>query len=298
MAWLKLTLELAQDDAVQLETFLEDLGALSISFSDAADEPLLEQKPGETPLWQQIQAIALFNEATPPEFISNALWQKFPALLAGATTEILEDREWLNEWKRDSSPKCYGKRLWVYPWEPDTEAADNQVIVQLEPGLAFGTGEHPTTAMCLEWLDQQDVTGSNVMDYGCGSGLLAIAAVKLGAAHATGVDIDEQAVTATLTNAQQNGVADKVSAYNNNVAISKTFDIVLANILSGILIDLSSSLKPMLKMHSWLVVTGILAEQASLVQAAYAPDVRLEVVNERDGWVLLAGTRSAECHHV
>jgi ribosomal protein L11 methyltransferase len=294
MAWLKLTLELAKDDAVPLETFLEELGALAITFSDAADEPLLEPKPGETPLWQHIQANVLFSEATPADLVTHALAQAFPELMDSAVTEILEDREWLNEWKRDSSPKRYGNRLWVYPWQPETEIAEDQVIVELEPGLAFGTGEHPTTAMCLEWLDQHDVAGRTVMDYGCGSGLLAIAAVKLGALHATGVDIDPQAVNATLTNAEQNAVADRITACNADVFSSATYDIVVANILSGILIDLSSTLKPLLKIGSWLVVTGILIEQARQVQAAYAPDVILEVVNERDGWVLLAGKQSAE----
>jgi len=299
MAWLKLTLELAKNDAVPLETFLDELGALSITFSDAADEPLLEPKPGETPLWQQIRATVLFSEEMPAHSVTEALGREFPGLMASAATEILEDREWLNEWKRDSSPKCYGKRLWVYPWQPETEITEDQIIVELEPGLAFGTGEHPTTAMCLEWLDQQDVGQSNVMDYGCGSGLLAIAALKLGAASATGVDIDEQAVTATLSNAKQNGVAERMTACNTDVLISTTYDIVLANILSSILIDLSTTLTPMLKKGGWLVVTGILEEQATQVQLAYAADVRLEVVNERDGWVLLAGQQSAELsHHV
>ncbi len=291
MAWLQLTLELKRPNAEALEQLMEDFGALSVTFSDAADEPVLEPKPGETPLWQNLSATVLFDEDAPQASILSALAEKFPAAALTAAIAPLEDREWLNEWKRDSSPKQYGDRLWVYPWQPEDGQAADRVIVELEPGLAFGTGEHPTTAMCLRWLDGNDVQNKSIMDYGCGSGLLAVAALKLGAACATGVDIDDQAVTATLSNAAQNGVAEKLEAQNTDVKIERSYSIVLANILSGILIDLSSVLSKLVEPDGSLVLTGILTEQAASVRQAYAKDFNLAVSEEQDGWVLLSGRK-------
>ena len=289
MAWLQLTLELKKDRAEALELLMEELDALSITFTDAADEPVLEPKPGEMPLWQNISAAILFTEDTPSAIVIKALAEHFPESSAGAATEILEDREWLHEWKRDVSPKQYGSRLWVYPWVAEAVTDRNQVIVELEPGLAFGTGEHPTTAMCLEWLDGHDVANKSIMDYGCGSGLLAIAALKLGGRKAACVDIDPQAIIATRSNAERNGVGDRMLAFDAENIIQNSYDIVVANILSGILVDLSSTLMKLVAPEGWLVLTGILAEQAETVISAYAPHIPLSIVLEQDGWVLLAG---------
>ena len=291
MAWLQLTLELKKDRAEALELLMEELDALSITFTDAADEPVLEPKPGEMPLWQNISAAILFTEDTPSAIVIKALADHFPESSTGAATEILEDREWLNEWKRDVSPKQYGSRLWVYPWVAEAVTDPHQVIVELEPGLAFGTGEHPTTAMCLEWLDGHDVSNKSIMDYGCGSGLLAIAALKLGGREATGVDIDPQAIIATRSNAERNGVGDRMLTCDAETLIQNSYDIVVANILSGILVDLSSTLTKLVLPKGWLVLTGILAEQAETVISAYAPQTPLSIVFERDGWVLLAGEK-------
>ena len=289
MAWLQLTLELKQPNAEALEQLLEDFGALSVTYSDAADEPLLEPKPGETPLWQSLSATALFAEDAPQESILSALAEKFPATALSAVISPLEDREWLNEWKRDTSPRQYGERLWVYPWQPEDNQPAGKIIVELQPGLAFGTGEHPTTAMCLRWLDGHDLQNKSIIDYGCGSGLLAIAALKLGAACATCVDIDDQAIAATLSNASQNGVAAKLEAQNAGIKIEQSYAVVVANILSGILIDLSSLLSELVEPSGSLILTGVLAEQATSVQQAYANDFNLTVSDEQDGWVLLTG---------
>lgn len=291
MAWLQLTLELKKDRAEAFELLMEEMDALSITFTDAADDPVLEPKHGEMPLWQNISAAILFAEDTPPAILIEALAEHFPESSAGATTEILEDREWLHEWKRDVSPKKYGDRLWVYPWVAEAVTDPNQVIVELEPGLAFGTGEHPTTAMCLEWLDGHDVANKSIIDYGCGSGLLAIAALKLGGREAACVDIDPQAIIATRSNAERNSVSDRLLTCDAETLVQNSYDIVIANILSGILVDLSSALTKLVAPKGWLVLTGILAEQAETVISAYAPQTPLSIILEQDGWVLLAGEK-------
>ena len=291
MAWLQLTLELKKDRAEALESLMEELGALSITFTDAADESVLEPKPGEMPLWQNISAAILFAEDTPPETLIDAVAKYFPESSAGAAAEILEDREWLHEWKRDVSPKQYGNRLWVYPWFSEAVTDPNQVIVELEPGLAFGTGEHPTTAMCLEWLDAHDIANKSIMDYGCGSGLLAIAALKLGGRQAACIDIDPQAIIAARSNAERNRVSERMLTCNTETLLRNSYDLVIANILSGILIDLSSALTKLVTHEGLLVLTGILEEQAETVISAYAPQIPLSIILERDGWVLLAGEK-------
>jgi ribosomal protein L11 methyltransferase len=286
-----LTLELEQQNTEALEQLMEDFGAVSISFSDAADEPLLEPKPGETPLWLHISAVVLFSIDAPQQSILSALAEQFPAEAITAAITLLEDREWLNEWKRDASPKKYGTRLWVYPWQPKIDDAKEKVIVELEPGLAFGTGEHPTTRMCLQWLDNNDLRQKSIVDYGCGSGLLAIAALKLDAAFATAVDIDNQAITATLSNAKQNNVEERLEAITTEVKIERSYNIVMANILSGILIELSSVLSNLVEPSGSLVLTGILANQAAAVQNAYAKNFDLSISDQQDEWVLLTGCR-------
>jgi len=297
MAWLQLTLKTDKTVAVPLGEFLEGIGAISVSLTDAEDEPLLEPRPGETPLWQNIVATALFEGDSNQEIIQTLISEAYPQCAESLSFESVEDREWLNEWKRDTTPKQYGDRLWVYPWDSPQDD-ETQTIVYLEPGLAFGTGDHPTTAMCLSWLDQnigqEHGDSSRVMDYGCGSGLLAIAALKLGAESAVGVDIDEQALTATLNNAEQNNVGDRIELRNIDdpkTASDETYDIVLANILSGILIELSSTLTGLTRPGGHLVLTGILAEQADDVIAAYADTVSLSIQTDQDGWVMLAGRK-------
>jgi len=288
MAWLQLSVKTGQANAEALAAFLEELGAVTVSLSDAGDEPVLEPKPGEMPLWANVTAHALFNEGTEQASLRDVVAATYPDCADTIVFAELEDREWLNEWKRDTSPKQYGQRLWVYPWEEQPED-DNSVAVYLEPGLAFGTGDHPTTAMCLRWLDANPPAGGKVLDYGCGSGLLAIAAVKLGANRADCVDIDPQALIATNQNALQNGIADKICSFEPAKLADTGFEIVLANILSGILVDLSSTLTGLMSPGGQLVLTGILAEQAQTVIDAYAGSVKLSVAAEEDGWVMLAG---------
>lgn len=270
-------------------------GASSVSLMDGGDQPVLEPGPGETPLWADTCIAALF----PPEV-------DMEALRSGLLTELgleklppnhiesLADRVWEREWLKDFGPMRFGRRLWICPSDHEL-AADDAVVIRLDPGLAFGTGTHPTTAMCLEWLDGLQLEGRALLDYGCGSGVLAIAALKLGCRSVTAMDIDPQAVTATRTNAEDNGVAERLRVTGSADDISTTFDVVVANILAGPLIELAEPIASYVAKHGKLGLSGVLSGQAADVMAAYEPWVEFDAAAEReqDGqvWARLAGTR-------
>jgi len=289
MSWLQLTLTAGKPEALALETLLEEAGAVSVSLTDAGDEPLLEPKPGEAPIWTEVNITALFEADANATALREFVTDQFPASAATLKIEELADREWLTEWQRDAKPLNFGGRLWVVPDE-QLATGDMPVTVVLEPGLAFGTGDHPTTSMCLNWLDAQDLSGKTVMDYGCGSGLLALAALKLGASRAFGTDIDDQAVTASRRNAERNQVSEQFTVWTAGEEPDQQYDLVVANILSGILIELSSTLTGQVCPGGELVLTGILATQADAVIAAY-PDFDMLVARENDGWVLITGRK-------
>ncbi len=212
MPHLQLTFDLGSADPAPAEDLLTSLGASSVTLEDAADDPVLEPAPGETPLWPTVRVRALFAESADRRVIADSLIGLLPS--TRLHFELLSDRTWEREWLRDFRPMRFGRRLWVCPdGEP---AGDPQGIrVALDPGLAFGTGTHATTALCLEWLDGCDLAGRRVIDYGCGSGILAIAALKLGAARALAFDIDPQALLAARENAERNGVADRLAGLGN-----------------------------------------------------------------------------------
>jgi ribosomal protein L11 methyltransferase len=207
--------------------------------------------------------------------------------------EALEDRDWEREWLKDFGPMRFGERLWICP--ADTEADDDAVVVRLDPGLAFGTGTHATTAMCLEWLDSAGLEGRTLLDYGCGSGVLAIAALKLGCSQALAMDIDVQAVTATGQNAAQNGVQSRLTVTASADDIEGQFDIVVANILAGPLAELAASIAQHVKIGGLLTLSGILSEQVDDVLDAYAPwmDFEEPVFRSQSGqtWTRLTGRR-------
>ena len=214
--------------------------------------------------------------------------------LGRSGTEALADRLWEREWLKDFGPMRFGKRLWILPGDSQVDAAD-AVVVRLDPGLAFGTGSHATTALCLEWLDQLALTDKTMLDYGCGSGVLATAALKLGCRAATAMDIDPQAVTATRRNAARNDVAQVLSVCSTPAAIVGQFDVVVANILAGPLVEFAESITSRLARGGILALSGVLSEQAADVQAAYAPWIEFDrpVFREQDGqvWARLTGTR-------
>jgi ribosomal protein L11 methyltransferase len=268
-------------------------GAVSVTMSDAGDTPILEPLPGETPLWPATAVTALYDADTPPAPLATALrgWLGRPDL--GLRFEVLADRAWEREWLKDFRPMRFGERLWVCPggMTPPAEATPEPVIVWLDPGLAFGTGTHATTALCLTWLDGAALAGARVLDVGCGSGILAVAALRLGAAHAHGLDIDPQALTATADNAARNEVTARLSIAAADAPWDAGYDAVLANILAEPLIALAAKIAGACRAGGTIVLSGLLTAQADAVTAAYLPWFDMEVPRERDGWVGLVGHR-------
>jgi ribosomal protein L11 methyltransferase len=291
MPWQNLILTTAREQVEAIEARLLAAGALAVTVGDAGDVPVLEPAPGETPLWPENTLTALFPQDTELAPLGAALTVEFE-LAATPRIEAVEDQDWERAWMDDFRPMRFGQRLWICPsWQEPPEAGAVNLI--LDPGLAFGTGTHPTTALCLEWLDANPPIGALVLDYGCGSGILSLAALKLGARHAWGVDIDPQALTATQTNAERNGIAaGNLYAVGPQELPPLEADLVIANILSGPLVELAPALCAHLKPGGHLVLSGILAEQADTVRAAYTACIdRWEADAVRDGWVRLTGQR-------
>jgi len=270
-------------------------GAWSVTLSDAGDNPVLEPGPGETPLWVDTRITGLFSaDANLGNLMSDLLQELELRQLPPHRVEQLADRAWEREWLTEFGPMKFGERLWICPGDSDVEQED-AVIIRLDPGLAFGTGTHPTTALCLEWLDGLSLHGRTLLDYGCGSGVLAIAALKLGCQAATAMDIDPQAVIATRQNADSNGVAAGLRVYGQAEDIGGVFDVVVANILAGPLVQFAESITSTLAGHGMLALSGVLCEQAASVMAAYEPWIEFDepTFREQDGqtWSRLTGTR-------
>lgn len=288
MRWRRLEFTVAGADLAHCEPALAELGALSTTFRDAADQPLLEPAPGETPLWDEVRVEALFDAGDDLAAVVDTLQRALP--LRDGTVDIHDVREqaWERAWMERFAPMRFGRRLWIYP-SHITPPDDGRVAVILDPGLAFGTGTHPTTALCLRWLDAHPPAGKTVLDYGCGSGVLAIAAARLGAPRVYATDIDPQALTATQNNATANAAAGQLETGDPGQA--PPADLVLANILSGVLIELAGIVSERLRAGGRLVLSGILHDQADAVRAAYAPYVEFTGVEREEDWVLLEGLR-------
>ena len=289
MPHLQLTIDVGNSDPAPFEDALIELGAVAVTLEDAADDPVLEPGPGETPLWPTVVVKALFDADTDPAALARALAAALPDG-PSPRFEVLADQAWERVWLQDFRPMRFGRRLWVCPGGLPAGAAD-AVRIELAPGLAFGTGTHPTTALCLEWLDGQDLAGCSVVDYGCGSGILAVAAAKLGAAHVVAVDIDPQALIATRDNALRNGVAGTVSVTGEPALAPRCADVLLANILAGPLVELAPRFAEALVPGGRLALSGLLPGQADAVTAAYRPWFHIETTTTRDGWVLLSARR-------
>ncbi|CDZ76741.1 Ribosomal protein L11 methyltransferase [Legionella massiliensis] len=287
--WYQLQIEQCHRDKVELlSEALEETGALSITLTDKNDDPVLEPEPGTTPLWPDVIVNALYQEKDEAELAKTMLSAQFEHL-SYAINEIA-DQDWERAWMDEFKPMRFGERLWICPsWiEPPEPEAVNLI---LDPGLAFGTGTHPTTSLCLRWLDQADLTNKSVVDYGCGSGILALAALKLGAASVHAVDIDEQALQATQNNALSNSVESKQLIIGFPEILKEPVDLLIANILLAPLLNLRSRFKELLKDRGMLVISGILAEQAAGLIEAYQEDFNhLETINH-EGWSLLAFSR-------
>lgn len=293
MQWRQFVMDLDSLDPATVEDAFSRLGACSVTLSDAGDDPVLEPGPGETPLWSNTRVTGLFSGDTDLDAFGEALLSELGIEhLPKHRIEDLADRAWEREWLKDFSAMQFGERLWICPTGTNVDA-DDAVIVHLDPGLAFGTGTHPTTAMCLEWLDGIDLKGKTLLDYGCGSGVLAIAALKLGCRCATGMDIDPQAVTASLQNAADNDVAEDLVVTGSAGDIEGQFDVVVANILAGPLVQFADSITSLLARGGMLALSGVLCEQAGEVTRAYKPWIEFDepVFREQDGqtWSRLTG---------
>lgn len=295
MPFLELHLRLQAPDQPAVEAVLEDLAALSITLLDAADVPILEPGPGETPLWPDLHLTALFEaERDRIELLGQLESAGLPRpIVESARFATLDDRDWTRAWMDHYHPMRFGRRLWIYPWTEAVPADPEAVVVRLDPGLAFGTGTHPTTALCLEWLDGITCQGRTVTDFGCGSGILAIAALKLGAAHAYAIDNDPQALIATRENAERNGVAARLTVLSDRDPAPPPTDVLLANILLNPLLKLRPQLTAAVRTGGAAVFSGMLAEQAAEFRLAYAPSFPDLVTTQREDWVRIAGTRLA-----
>lgn len=288
MPWLQLTFYSTKDKAEALADLLSETGASAVTMQDAADQPLYEPPPGATPLWQLTNVVGLFVEDTDSEAVLRQLKSAWPGEFPDYRSEVLEDQDWERAWMDEFKPMRFGERLWIVPsWHEPPEG--DTVNILLDPGLAFGTGTHPTTRLCLEWLDGHEIQGKSVIDYGCGSGILALAAALLGAASVIGVDNDPQALVATLDNAQRNGV--NIRVYLPKEAPSEPVDILLANILAGPLIELAPRLAARVKPGGAIALSGILPEQAASVSAAYQEWFTMAPAVEQDGWIRLEGVK-------
>lgn len=292
MPWIQLKINTTGGHAEELGDALIESGAVSVTFQDTHDTPVFEPLPGETRLWGDTDVIGLYDAETDMKEVV-AILEHCPLLSPAFIHKIeqLEDKDWEREWMDNFHPMRFGQRLWICPsWRdvPDK----NAVNVMLDPGLAFGTGTHPTTSMCLEWLDGIDLVGKTIIDFGCGSGILAIAALKLGAAKAIGIDIDPQAIQASRDNAQRNGVSDQLELYlPQNQPADMRADVVVANILAGPLRELAPLISILPVQGGLLGLSGVLATQAAGVCEAYDGIFTLDPVVEKEEWCRITGRK-------
>jgi len=306
MPFLQLTLHIGARDPAVYEDALFALGATSVTLTDAADDPILEPAPGATPLWPTIIVKGLFAHEADRKAIAAALEKSLPTPAPEIHFEDIADRAWEREWLKDFRPMQFGKRLWICPGGmlPPSEllpVASGQwpvALIQLDPGLAFGTGTHPTTALCLEWLDSARIQDQYIIDYGCGSGILAIAALKLGAREALGTDIDPQALLASRDNAERNQVSARLQLRSCDFAegasaLPAPTSVLLANILAGPLGELAPLFAKLVLPGGQIVLSGILKDQAPALAQTYATWFDMEPPAYRDDWARLTGTRKA-----
>ncbi|UJF24188.1 50S ribosomal protein L11 methyltransferase [Suttonella sp. R2A3] len=285
--WLQITLHADNEASIeQVEAALEAAGAIALTYQAGDDSEIYEPPVGETPLWAQTAITGLFAKDSAPEYVLATLKQHLGDDVALAQS-LLADSEWTRAWLDHFKPIPFGERLWVAASEHVIEQED-AIVLRLDPGLAFGTGTHPSTAMCLDYLAHADLVGKSVYDYGCGSGILGIAAALLGANSVYQTDIDPQAMTASADNAAKNHISERITLCENPESAPRV-DLLVANILLQPLRALKSQFMHHTDAASTLVFAGVLVEQAEDLIAHYADTHSLRVINEREGWVLLEG---------
>ena len=305
MPYLELTLRCREADQPRYENALEDVGALAVTLLDAdVDTPneraILEPGVGETPLWGEIALSALFPHDANALALLAALEAFDPGLdWARAGFRKVEDQDWERAWMDQYVPLQFGARTWIVPWNqdlPDAAQAADAAVVRLDPGLAFGSGTHPTTSLCLQWLDalagEGVLDGATVLDFGCGSGILALAALKLGAARAVGVDNDPQAVLATQDNAQRNGVEDRIAVHLPQDEPIATYPVVVANILATALDALADTLAARVAAGGRIALSGILAGQEEALLERYGAWFDALAVEQEGDWIRIDGVRA------
>ena len=290
MPWIQIRINATAKTADKVSNMLLGRGAQAVTFMDAKDVPVYEPMPGETPLWGETEVMGLFDAETDPA-PSIAFFRQIFGENVGYKVEQLEDKDWVREWMDHFHPMQFGERLWICPSWRDVPNPD-AVNVMLDPGLAFGTGTHPTTALCLQWLDGLDLTGKTVVDFGCGSGILGIAALKLGAARVIGIDIDPQAIQASRDNAARNGVADQIELYlPADQPQDVEADVVVANILAGPLRELAPLIAGHGKPGSLMALSGVLESQAPELETIYGQWFEMDPTAVKEEWCRLSGRK-------
>lgn len=295
MAWVEISISVPRGDAIMAEDALEYLGALAVTLQDDEDHPVLEPEPGTTPLWPTVHVRGLFETSINRERVIEAL-RGLPGAQRPEQFRWREigDQDWERAWLERFTPMKFGARLWIVPGGMQIPFDPDNIEIRLDPGLAFGTGTHPTTSLCLRWLDSQDVHGATVVDYGCGSGILGIAAALKGARKVICVDNDPQALEATTDNAARNDVGPQIECRTPEDYENPLADVLMANILAAPLTSLAPRLLESLRPGGRLALSGILDSQAEEVLAAYRDGLHQVRVENDEGWVLIQGRRLME----
>lgn len=294
VSWLQLFLEVDKEHADPISDWLSEQGAQAITLEDAQDKPIFEPAPGETPLWDTLILIALFNKDDDIKHIFNQADKQFPGIIKKHKIKVLEDQNWERAWMKDFQAMQFGHKLWICPsWQtpPDPDA----INIMLDPGLAFGSGTHETTALCLRWLESLSLSNKTLIDYGCGSGILAIAAVKLGAKHVLGTDTDPQAVIASRENASRNSVSEQqfelLKVSTNTQANIATRDILIANILAEPLRILAPYLASLVRPDGQIGLSGLLTTQAEEIRQLYSQWFTMSPVISDGDWSFVSGIK-------
>ena len=282
---------IAKDDLAETEKILESYQPLSISIQGFGEEKIYEPLPGEMPIWEKIRVKAMYQNIKNLSDLENEIINKTNIkILNNKVIKAIGKKDWQEEWMQSSKPMRFGEKLWIYP-DHLIDNLDGKVCVNLNPGLAFGTGSHPTTRLCLEWLEKSNLDQKSVLDYGCGSGILGISAIKLGAKSVTAIDLDPQAVIASKNNAEKNHVQQEIEITDNNKTIEKNFNIIVANILAKPLIELAPYFYKKLNKEGAICLSGILEGQINIIKDAYLRYFNLSEIKIKDGWVMMSGIK-------
>ena len=282
---------ITKDDLAETEKILKSYKPLSISIQGFGEEKIYEPLPGEMPIWEKIRVKAMYQNIKNLSDLENEIINKTNIkILNNKVIKAIGEKDWQEEWVQSSKPMRFGEKLWIYP-DHLIDNLEGKVCVNLNPGLAFGTGSHPTTRLCLEWLEKSNLDQKSVLDYGCGSGILGISAIKLGAKSVTAIDLDPQAVIASKNNAEKNHVQQEIEITDNNKTIEKNFNIIVANILAKPLIELAPYFYKKLNKEGAICLSGILEGQINIIKDAYLKYFNLSEIKIKDGWVMMSGIK-------